>query len=115
MTDEKVWNAIGGNEEEILSTEKFVGHKTEVKEKIRRHKGEASANKKGKILGIRKRFTRGQREEIGMKTRVHGPVHHAKTLKLRNRVEDLDLPERRKRYASSREEDVGIAQKYPCG
>ena len=38
---------------------------------------------------------------------------HAKTLKLRFRVGDLDLPERRKRYPSSREEE--IAQMYPCG
>ena len=31
---EKVWKHIGGNQEEILSTEKFGGYRTEVKEKI---------------------------------------------------------------------------------
>ena len=31
---EKVWKDIGGNQEEILSIEKFVGYNTEVKEKI---------------------------------------------------------------------------------
>ena len=35
------------------------------------------------------------REEIGMKTYLHGPMVYATTLKLRFRVGDLDLPERR--------------------
>ena len=30
----KVWKDIGGNQEEILSIEKFAGYKTEVKESI---------------------------------------------------------------------------------
>ena len=47
----------------------------------------------------------GLREEIGTKTYLHGPMDYAKTLKLRFRVGDLDLPERRMRYASSREEE----------
>ena len=51
---------------------------------------------------------------MGMKTYLHGPMDYAKTLKLRFRVGDLDLPERRKRYASSREEEE-IAQMCPCG
>ena len=49
-----------------------------------------------------------------MKTYLHGPMDAAKNLKLRFRVRDLDLPERRKRYTSSREEDVD-AKKCPCG
>ena len=44
----------------------------------------------------------------------YGPVDYAKTLKLRLRVGDLDLPERRKRYASSREEEED-AQMCPSG
>ena len=44
---------------------------------------------------------------------MHGIMDYAKTLKLRFRVGDLDLPERR-RGASSREEEE-IAQMYPCG
>ena len=55
----------------------------------------------------------GFREEIGMKTYVHGPMDSAKTLKLRFRVGDLDLPERR--GTSSREEEDGDAQMCPCG
>ena len=39
----------------------------------------------------------------------------AKTLKLRFRAGDLDLPERRKRYTSSREEEEIDAQMCPCG
>ena len=39
----------------------------------------------------------------------------AKTLKLRFRVGDLDLPERRNRYTSSREEEEIDAKMCPCG
>ena len=49
-----------------------------------------------------------------MKTYLNGPVDYAKRLKLRFRVGDLDLPERRKRYISSREEDVATNM-CPCG
>ena len=48
----------------------------------------------------------GLREGIGMKTYLHGPMDYAKKLKLRFRVGYLVLSERRKRYISSREEDV---------
>ena len=50
-----------------------------------------------------------------MKTYLLGPVDYAKKLKLRFRVGDLDLPERRKRYASSREEEDLATNMYPCG
>ena len=43
-------------------------------------------------------------EGIGMKTYLQGPMDFAKTLKLRFRVGDPDLPERMKRLISSREE-----------
>ena len=55
----------------------------------------------------------GLREEMGMKTYLHGPMDYAKTLKLRFRVGDLDLPERRMRYANSRREDK-YGQTCPC-
>ena len=42
-------------------------------------------------------------------------MHHAKKPKLRIRVGDLDLPERRKRYISSREEAEMDALMCPCG
>ena len=42
----------------------------------------------------------GLREDIEMKTYLHGPIDYVKKLKLRFRVGDLDLPERRKRYTS---------------
>ena len=48
----------------------------------------------------------GLSEGVGMKVYLHGPIDFAKTLKLRFRVGDLNLPERRKRYTSSREKDV---------
>ena len=54
------------------------------------------------------------REDIGVATYVHGPMDYVKTLKLRFSVEDLDVPERRKRHTSSREEEE-YAQMCPCG
>ena len=51
-----------------------------------------------------------------MKTYLHGPKdYYAKNLKLRFRIGDLDLPERRKRYTSSREEKEEDAQTCLCG
>ena len=49
-----------------------------------------------------------------MKTYVHGPKDNAKTLKLRFRVGELYLPERRKNYASSPDEEEEDAQTCPC-
>ena len=56
----------------------------------------------------------GLREDIGMKTYLHGPMDYAKNLKLRFRVGGLDLPERRRRYTSSWEGDVATLM-CPCG
>ena len=43
-------------------------------------------------------------------------MDYAKKLKPRFRVGDLDLPERRKRYTSSREEEEDVdAHMCPCG
>ena len=48
-----------------------------------------------------------------MKPYLHGPMDYTKTLKLRRRVGDLDLPERRKRYTSGRVEEEEGAQSCP--
>ena len=48
-----------------------------------------------------------------MKTCQHGPMDYAKTLKLRFRVGDLDLPERRGMPVSSREEEEEDSQMCP--
>ena len=50
-----------------------------------------------------------------MKTYLRGPMDYAKKLKLRFRVGDLDLPEKRKRYTSSREEEDVAANMCRCG
>ena len=50
-----------------------------------------------------------------MKTYLHGPIDYAKNLKLRFRIGDIDLPERRKRYTRSRVEKEVDAQTCPCG
>ena len=52
----------------------------------------ARANLEGEMTS---KNIRRLQEEISMKTYVHGPMDLAKTLKLRFRVADLDLPERR--------------------
>ena len=50
-----------------------------------------------------------------MKTYLHGPMDYAKMLKLRFRAGGLDVPERRKRYTSSREEEDVATNMCPCG
>ena len=50
-----------------------------------------------------------------MKTYLHDPMDYAKKLKLRLRVGDLDLPERKKRYTSSREEEDVATIMCQCG
>ena len=57
----------------------------------------------------------GLREYVGMKTYLHGRTDYAKKLKLRFRVGDLGLPERGKRYTSSREEEDVAINRRPCG
>ena len=50
-----------------------------------------------------------------MEMYLRGPMDYSKKLKLRFRVGDLDLPERRKRYTSTREEEDVGAHMCPCG
>ena len=57
----------------------------------------------------------GLREDVGIKSCLHGPMDYAKKLRLRFRVGDLDLPEIRKRYTSSREEKDVATHICPCG
>ena len=82
-------------------------------ERKNRRKGKASAKKKGD-RGEAPRNIRRVERNIGMKTYLHGSMDYAKKMKLRFRVGGLDLPETRKRYTSSREEDV-VAHMCPCG
>ena len=57
----------------------------------------------------------GLGQDIGIRTYLHGPMDYAKKPKLRFRVGDLDLAERRKSYTSSREEeDVDVATICAC-
>ena len=50
-----------------------------------------------------------------MKTKLHGLMDFAETLELQFRPVDLGLPERRKRFTSSRKEEEVDAQVCPCG
>ena len=58
---------------------------------------------------------RGLREDIGMKTYLHDPKGYAKKIKTAISCRDLDVPERRKRYTSSREEEDMATNMCPCG
>ena len=72
---EKLWKELGGDQEEVLFIEKFGGYKTEVKERI----------EEVEILELRNKVKekkhsemyRGLREDIGMKTYLHGPMDYA--------------------------------------
>ena len=99
-----IWKGLGGDQEEILSIEKFGGYKTEAKEIIEERERLVLRNKAKGVKHLKKYG--GLREDIGMNTYPHDPLDYTKKLKLRFRVGDLDLPERRKRYTSSREEGV---------
>ena len=57
----------------------------------------------------------GFREEVRHENLFARPNGLREMLKLRFRVRDRDLPERRKRYTSRREEDEVDAQMCPCG
>ena len=61
------------------------------------------------------RDIRGVREDIGMKTYLRGPMDYAKKLKLRFRVGDLDLPEKRERCTNIQQEKDVVTHMYPCG
>ena len=92
---------------------KFGGYKTEVKLIIKERerlalRSKVNEEKHLEIYGELKK-------DIGMKTHLHGPMDYAKNLKLRFRVGDLDIPERRKRHTCSREEEDVDAQVCPCG
>ena len=82
----------------MLSIGESAGYKTKVRDMIEiREKGalrcKVDKEEHLKIYG-------GLKEGIGMKEYLHGPLDAAKNLKLRFRVGDLDLPERRKRYVT---------------
>ena len=81
--------------DEVLSIGESAGYKTKVRDMIEtREKGalrcKVEKDEHLKIYG-------GLKEGIGMEAYLHGPLDAAKSVKLRFRVGDLDLPERRKR------------------
>ena len=102
---EKVWTGIGGNQEEILlSIEKFAGYKTEVKERIELRERLALRNELKEEEHLRD-IRGGYEKRLECRLYSRGPMNYANALKLRVRVGDLELPERRKRYTRSRAEE----------
>ena len=110
---EKMRRNLWGDQEEVLSIEAFVGYKAEVKEKIEERERQALRSKvnEGKHLDI----YGGLREDIEMKTHLHGPMDYARKLELRYRVGGLDLPERRNRCTIDREEGGVAINMCSCG
>ena len=81
---ERIWQGVGGNKDEVLSTGENAGYKTKVSGVIEtKEKGalrcKADKEENLKIYG-------GLKEGIGMKAYLHGPLDAAKNLKLRFRV-----------------------------
>ena len=70
----------------------FERYKGEVEERIER-RGRLALSSKVKSEKNSEMYG-GSSKGIGMKLYLHGPMDFAKTLKLRFRVGDLDLPER---------------------
>ena len=68
---ETIWKDLEGDQEEVLSLEKFGGYKTKVKERIEERERLAQRNdvKEEKHLEM----YGGLREDLGMKTHLHGP------------------------------------------
>ena len=110
---ENIWKEIGGNKNDLMSIEDVGEYKKKIDEMIALREMKSLKQKVDeedhlKIYG-------GLKEGLGMKTYLHGPLDYSKNLKLRFRIGDLDLPERRKRYTSSRVEEEEEAQTCPCG
>ena len=89
----RVWKEIRRNKDEVLSIGGSAGYKPKVRDMIEiRDKGALRCKADGeehlKIHG-------GLQEVIGMKAYLHGLLDAAKNFKLRFRVGNLDLPERR--------------------
>ena len=110
---EKIWKDLGVDQEEVLTIDKFGGYKTESKGKIEERERLALINKVKEETHLE--IFGGLREDIVTKTHLHDPMDYAKKIKLRLFVGDLDLPERRKRYTSSRAEKDVATNMCPCG
>ena len=87
----------------MLSVEKLGRYKTKLKEKIERRERLTPRNKV--------KSEKHLRDFVFLRR----PMNFAKTPKLRFRVGDLNLPERRKKNTSSRENEKVGAQMCPCG
>ena len=83
----------------MMSAGKFGRYRADVAEIIERMERLALGNK---VKSDEEHFEiyGGSSEGIGMKSYLHSPVDFTKTLKLRFRVADLDLPESRNRYTN---------------
>ena len=72
---QQIWKGLG-DQKEVLSIEEFGGYKTEGKKKTERRERLALGNK-----GMEEKHLEiygGLREDIGMKTYLHGPMDNAK-------------------------------------
>ena len=72
---EKIWKEIGGNQDEILSIDEAAGFKTKVRDTIEKREKEMLRRK---VDEEHLRIYGGLREEIEMKTYLHGPMDAAK-------------------------------------
>ena len=102
---DKVSKHTAGNQEEILSTEKFGGYKPKAKERIQiRERLALRNNVKEEHLGDIRWVKRRYRSE-NVFARPNGPREN---VELRFRVGNLDLPESRNRYTRGQEEEEDV-------
>ena len=112
---DKIWKAFKGRPRRGTVYEEFDGYAiTQVKERIEERERLALRNKVKEEKHLEK-YGGVEGRYWGMKTYLHGPMDHAKKMKLRFRVGNLNLLERRKRYTKSREEEDVVAHMCPCG
>ena len=97
-----MWSSLAGSEKELEERERLA-----LQNKVKGEK-HSDIEKHSEICG-------GSREDNEIKTYLPGPMDDAKKLKLRFRVGDLDLPQNRKRYTSSRKEEDVATNMCPWG
>ena len=107
---ENIWKDFGGDQEEVLSIDKFGGYKTEVVEERERL---ALTNKVKEEKHLRdRRGVEGRYWNENLPARPNGLRQQAETA---ISCRDLGLPARRKRYTSSRKEEDVATNMCACG
>ena len=88
----------------MVSTEMFGRYKTKVEDRIVGRRKRPKLRTKVESDKLLEKCG-GSSEAIEIKAYLHDPMDLVNTMKLRFRASDLDLPESRNKYTSSREKE----------